>query len=274
MPGRHERLKRLLVAVWVLTGLVWAASHAAGRGTELARVFTLLTCAAWIVGFFLLWKFLRAEPNILAEVIRIPVDQVMGNSYRVRVVPDPASVEGLARSIENYGFVSPILVRPRGDKYELVIGERRLLAAKRLGRAWIPALVRHLSDKEMLEMSLLENVQRAPLNVVEEGRCFSRLAREFDMGSAKDLVDRLGLDPAWWDSRESLARLTEVARQSVLLGQITGEHALLLSQVADEPAQDRWLRRIVEGKWSVEETARRIREDPAPAQIPQDPPVQ
>ena len=240
MAVRKERVKRQLTVSWTLTGTLFVLLCLAGRGTDVERVLFLLTGAAWAVAFVLLYRFVRLEPTVLAEVIEVPVEQIMENSYRVRVVPDPASVEGLARSIDNYGMLLPILVRPRGEKYELVMGERRLLAAKRSGRPWVPALVRSLSDREMLQVSLLENAQRRPPTEVEEARCFARLLREFESLSAAELVDRLGLESDWWARRERLLALPEVVRQAVLLGQITGEHAHALAGIQDPDRQVTW----------------------------------
>lgn len=256
-PRTPERLRLLLTAVWVGIGLLGVVTSLPMRD-GLDRLLLLAFVVAWAYGCLLLRRHLLRAPRVLGEVIRVATDQILDNPFRVRVVPDPESVEGLARSIETYGIITPIVVRARGDKYELVTGQRRLLAARRLGRDWIPAVVRPYSDKEMLEVSLLENVQRTPLTQVEEARAFSRLSREFEAVSERDLTTGLGLDPVWVGNRERLLALPEVIQQAVILGTITNEHAQVLADVQDPERQVEFLKKACDQRWDAAELARRI----------------
>lgn len=256
-PRTPERLRLSLAAAWGGIGILGGVTSLPLRD-GLDRILFLLFAAAWVYGCLLLRRHLVRSPRVLGEVIRIPTDQILDNPFRIRVVPDPESVEGLARSIETYGIITPIVVRARGDKYELVTGQRRLLAARRLGRDWIPAVVRPYSDKEMLEVSLLENVQRAPLTQVEEARAFARLSREFETVSERDLTTGLGLDPVWVGHRERLLGLPEVVQQAVILGTVTSEHAQVLADVADPQLQIEFLKKACEQRWDPQELARQI----------------
>lgn len=244
------------MGVWIGAGLLGLL--ASSWRTSFDRVALLLYLAAWGYAAVLLYRHLTNAPRVLAEVIRVPVDQILDNPFRIRVVPDPESVEGLARSIEAYGIIVPIQVRPRGDKYELISGQRRVLAAKRLGRAWVPALVRSLSDKEMLEVGLLDNVQRASLSQIEEARAFSRLSREFEALPERDLTASLGLDPVWVGVRERLLALPEVVQQAVILGTITSGHAQALVELTDPERQIEFLKKTCENRWDPQELARQI----------------
>lgn len=257
MTGGRERLKTLLWTAWAVTGGLMLLLWYAPRGTD--NLVLLGSLAAWGVGGWLLRELLKKTPTVLAEVIQVPVDRVLANPYRVRVVPDPATVEGLERSIESFGILAPLLVRARGDKFEVVDGQRRLLAAKRLGREWVPAIVRNLSDKELLEATLLNNLQRIPLSPVEEARAFSRLRREFEEGDPASIAAQMGMDPEWAASRERLLSLPEVVAQAAILGQITGAHAEALAELADSSLQIRLLRHAVEEKWDAERLREEVR---------------
>lgn len=257
LPQGDAQMKRAIAAAWLATGVAGLLSSWPVR-TGLDRVTLALFAALWAYGGYLLLRRFQRAPHVLAEVIRVPVERVLDNPFRIRVVPDSASLDGLARSIAAYGMLEPVLVRPRGDKYELISGQRRFLAAKRLGRAWVPALVRSLSDKEMLEVGLLDNVQRRPLSQVEEARAFARLSREFESISEKDLTDGLGLDAVWVGERERLLALPDVVQQAVILGTVTDAHAQALADLNDPDIQIDFLKRICEERWDAAETARRV----------------
>src|SRR5262245_21405425 len=113
----------------------------------------------------------------------IPIKEIRSNPYQPRGSHDPARMEELARSIQTNGVIQPIVVRrsPEGDGYQLITGERRFLAASRLGRLTIPAIIRQASRKEMLEFALVENLQREDLNPIDEARAYQRMAAEFDL---------------------------------------------------------------------------------------------
>lgn len=194
----------------------------------------------------------------LAHVVSIPIRLVLPNPYQPRQAPEPQSLEGLVRSIQQYGLIVPIIVRRRGRKYELVAGQRRLMACKMAGRGKVPAVVRELSDQEVLEVGLLENLQRAPLTVVEQAEIFHRLAREFDSLTPQELANRMGLDAGWVQRHEKFLTLSPVVKQAILMGLITplhaeilstasaGDQVLLLKRVHDENLSPEALRQIAQ----------------------------
>src|SRR5690606_36348096 len=105
----------------------------------------------------------------------VPVDRVRPNPYQPRVEMDDAALAELTESIRAHGVLEPVIVRPAGDGYELVVGERRWRAAQRAGLSSIPAVVRQLTDQEAAVLALVENLQRENLNPIEEALAYQRL---------------------------------------------------------------------------------------------------
>lgn len=123
-----------------------------------------------------------ADPQALEDVRRLPIEWVGPGPYQPRQGFDVQALEDLADSIRRHGVVQPILVRPLSEqRYEIVAGERRWRAAQKAGLREIPALVRVLDDRTVLQIALIENVQRADLSPLEEARALERLCREFGM---------------------------------------------------------------------------------------------
>ncbi|MCL2661320.1 MAG: ParB/RepB/Spo0J family partition protein, partial [Acidobacteriaceae bacterium] len=125
-------------------------------------------------------------PSISAESAGKPLDLdvniIERNPWQTRTSFDEAQLDELAQSIRATGVVQPILVRSIGmGKFQLIAGERRLLASKKAGKATIPAIVRQAADEQVLEMTIVENLQRADLNPMEQARAFQRLSQDFKM---------------------------------------------------------------------------------------------
>jgi ParB family chromosome partitioning protein len=119
-----------------------------------------------------------AEPT--GKPLEIPLDQIDRNPYQTRSHFDEAKLSELAQSIAASGVVQPIVVRPlSGGRYQLITGERRWLASKKANKTTIPAIVRQVSDEQTLEMTIVENLQRADLNPIEQARAYQRLSNDF-----------------------------------------------------------------------------------------------
>ena len=110
----------------------------------------------------------------------LPINKVQVNAQQPRTHFDPVRLEELAASMRKNGVLQPLLVRKKGDTYELIAGERRLRAAKMAGLSKVPVFVREVHDEEMLRLAILENVQREDLNPIEEAAAYQRLIDEFD----------------------------------------------------------------------------------------------
>src|SRR5436190_22781201 len=125
---------------------------------------------------------LAASPPPAASTLEIDIDRLTPNTYQPRGQMDDARLEDLARSIKSNGVIQPIVVRKAGDRYHIIAGERRWRAAQRAGLLRVPVVVREVADgaeRPLLEMALIENIQRENLNAIDEARAYRRLCDEF-----------------------------------------------------------------------------------------------
>ncbi len=159
------------------------------------------------------------------EPLEVEVDRIDRNPFQTRATFDPTKLSELAQSIRATGVVQPIVVRslPSG-RFQLIAGERRLLASREAGNATIPAIVRVASDEQAMEMTIVENLQRADLNPIEQARAYQRLSSDFRM-TQEQMAVRTGKDRASIGNFLRLLRLPESVQQQVELGEISFGHA-------------------------------------------------
>src|SRR5437867_167590 len=127
------------------------------------------------------------------ELLELDVGLLEPNHYQPRQIFSEVKLEELSQSIKAHGIVQPIVARRHGDRYQIVAGERRWRAAQRLGLHKVPVLVRAIADEQLLEASLIENIQRENLNPIEEAKAYQRLSHEFNL-TQEDLAQRTGKD--------------------------------------------------------------------------------
>ncbi|HWW23519.1 MAG TPA: ParB/RepB/Spo0J family partition protein [Edaphobacter sp.] len=164
--------------------------------------------------------------------LEIPLDQIDRNPYQTRTNFDEAKLTELAQSIAASGVVQPIVVRilsPNAvpPRYQLITGERRWLASRKAGKATIPAIVRQVSDEQTLEMTIVENLQRADLNPMEQARAYQRLSQEFKL-TQEQMATRTGKERASVSNFLRLLKLPETVQQKVESGDLTFGHARAL----------------------------------------------
>lgn len=158
----------------------------------------------------------------------IPVAEIDRSPYQTRTHFDEVQLAELAASIEATGVVQPILVRPlAGGRFQLIAGERRWLASQRAGKETIPAIVRHASDEQAMEMTIVENLQRTDLNPMEQARAYERLAREFQL-TQEQMAKRTGKDRASVANFLRLLRLPAEVQSQVEGGTLSFGHAKAL----------------------------------------------
>ena len=157
----------------------------------------------------------------------VPVELIDRNPYQTRTNFDADKLAELAASIKASGVVQPILVRPMGDRFQLIAGERRWLASKLAELATIPAILRVVSDEQAMEMTIVENLQRSDLNPMEQARAFERLGREFQMTQER-IALRTGKDRASIGNFLRLLRLPDELQNRVESGELTFGHARAL----------------------------------------------
>lgn len=187
------------------------------------------------------------------EVVSIDIDKIKPNKYQSRTQFDQEKLKELASSIKREGVVQPIIVSPSGDNYQLVAGERRWWAAKMAELKEIPALVRTVTDREMFEISLIENIQREDLNPIEEAQAFQRLMKEFNL-SQQELADHLGKTRSTVANILRLINLPEEIKEFVSGKLISAGHARVLLSIPGEKKRIDLARKILKEKLTVRET--------------------
>ncbi len=171
-----------------------------------------------------------AEPSPVpnGQPLEIPVGDIDRNPFQTRTRFDEAQLAELTASITASGVIQPIVVRPiAGGRYQLITGERRLLASRNAGKPTIPAIVRPASDEQTMEMTIVENLQRADLNPMEQARAYHRLSHEFKM-TQEQMAQRTGKERASVANFLRLLRLPEPVQLSVEAGELSFGHARTL----------------------------------------------
>ncbi|MDQ3819372.1 MAG: ParB/RepB/Spo0J family partition protein, partial [Acidobacteriota bacterium] len=171
---------------------------------------------------------------------------------------DENRLEDLAQSIRSNGIVQPLLLRRHGARYQLVAGERRWRAAQRAGLQRVPAVVREIPDNKLLELALIENIQRQELNAIEEAHAYKRLIETLNL-TQEMVAQRVGRDRSFITNYLRLLRLPEDIQRLVEEEKITMGHARALLGVDDPEIQRRVARNVMEQTLSVRETERAIK---------------
>ena len=193
------------------------------------------------------------ESEDAARLRDLPVDSLVPNPQQPRKSFDPRALEELATSIRASGVLQPLVVRPRGSQFEILVGERRWRAAQQAGLLRVPAIVREASDAEALELGLVENLLREDLNPVEAAQAYQRLLAEFGW-TQEELAQRLGKDRSSIANALRLLRLPEPIQEDLRTGRLTMGHARALLGLPSAAAQLRLRERILSQDWSVRAT--------------------
>jgi ParB family transcriptional regulator, chromosome partitioning protein len=186
--------------------------------------------------------------------LEIPLDQIERNPFQTRSQFDEAKLSELAQSIAASGVVQPIVVRPlSGGRYQLITGERRWLASKKANKTTIPAIVRQVSDEQTLEMTIVENLQRADLNPIEQARAYQRLSNDFKM-TQEQMAIRTGKERASVANFLRLLRLPESIQQKVESGDLSFGHARTLLALDSPEAITAAAQKVMALSMSVRQT--------------------
>ncbi|MEP6741232.1 MAG: ParB/RepB/Spo0J family partition protein, partial [bacterium] len=168
----------------------------------------------------------------------ISIDLIDPSPLQPRGIFDEAKLDELAQSITANGVVQPLIVRPKQDRFELIAGERRWRAAQRAGLTRVPTIVRNVSDDKVLELALIENIQREDLNPIEEARAYKNLIDT--VGLTQEVVaERVGRDRSYVTNFLRLLRLPEDLQELVQAGRLSTGHARTLLGLPDVAAQRR-----------------------------------
>jgi ParB family chromosome partitioning protein len=194
------------------------------------------------------------EPRI--SPLEIDIDRLTPNRFQPRGHVEDSHLENLARSIQSNGVIQPIIVRRTGDAFQIIAGERRWRAAKQAGLSRVPVVVREVGageDRSLLEMALIENIQRENLNPIDEAHAYRRLSEEFRL-TQEEISTRVGKDRASVANYVRLLKLPDEVRAEVAAGTLTMGHARALLALGDEADQRRTARDVIARSLSVRET--------------------
>jgi len=198
-----------------------------------------------------------AAPAIEAEGGRpreIPLDQIDRNPFQTRSHVNEEQLAELAASIVANGVVQPVLVRPQANgRFQLIAGERRWRASQLAGKKTIPAILRQVSDEQAMEITIVENLQRADLNPMEQARAFERLAREFHM-TQEQMAQRTGKDRATVANFLRLLKLPASVQARVESGELSFGHARTLLALEHAEEMEKAAQRIMSLSLSVRQT--------------------
>ena len=189
-----------------------------------------------------------------AGATQVPIDSISHNPRQPRQTFKESELQELAASIREHGIIQPLVVAPAmGGSYTLIAGERRLQAARRAGLSRVPVVVRSASDQQLLELALIENVQRADLNPIEEAQAFQHLAKEFNL-SHDAIAARVSKSRVAVTNTLRLLEASAAVKQAVVDGKISEGHARALLALTSAKAQEIALNRVINLDLSVRQT--------------------
>lgn len=188
-----------------------------------------------------------------AEPSEVDLNSIVPGPMQPRTTFDETALATLSESIKTHGVVQPLLVRRRGAGFELIAGERRWRAAKMAGLERVPVLVKDVADKDLLEIALIENIQREDLNPIEEAQAYQRLIESVGL-TQEALATRIGRDRSYITNYLRLLRLPQDLQQLVKEGRLSTGHARTILGVSQEELQRRLAWQVIEGGLSVRAT--------------------
>jgi len=197
-------------------------------------------------------------PKDTSDVLRIPVDLIEPNPYQPRMSFDNEALQELASSIRTLGLIQPITVRRKGDKYQIISGERRYRASLIAGMDMIPAYIRDASEQGMLEMAIVENIQRENLDPIEVAMSYQRLMEECRL-TQEQMADRVGKKRASVANQLRLLKLPAKVQHDLKVGLVSVGHAKVLLAVEDPATQEMLCDLIVKNGLSVRQLEDRVK---------------
>ncbi len=196
-----------------------------------------------------------------SDIVLLNVDEIRSNPYQPRTNFDEESLNELADSIKEHGIIQPIIVKKSIKGYELIAGERRTKASKIAGITKIPAIIRELTDTEMMEIALIENIQRENLNAIEEAKAIANIIK-IEQITQDEFARKFGKSRSYVTNLLGLLKLPRETKKLVETKQISMGHARVLSKLEDETEIIKYSNLIVDKKISVRDLERMLQEEP------------
>mgnify|MGYP004456308585 FL=1 len=185
-----------------------------------------------------------------SDIVELPLTEIRSNPYQPREHFDEKSLEEFAESVREHGIIQPIIVKKSIKGYELIAGERRVRASKMAGKETIPSIIRDFDDDEMMEIALIENIQRENLNPLEEAEAFEKIIKKNNL-TQEEASKKFGKSRSYITNILGLLKLPEKTKSYVSDGKITMGHARVLSKLSDEELIDSLAEKIIEEGLSV-----------------------
>lgn len=201
--------------------------------------------------------------------LMVKLSKVEPNREQPRKNFDEDSLQELAESLKQFGMLQPILVQNRGDYYEIIAGERRWRAAKIAGLKEVPVIVRELTDQEIVEISLIENIQREDLNPIEEAQAYKRLLTEFHL-KQDEVAERVSKSRTAVTNSMRLLKLCDEVQKMVVDDMISTGHARALISIEDPEEQYLIAQKIFDEKLSVREVEKLVKDLHKPPKLPKE----
>ncbi len=200
----------------------------------------------------------KEKSNNPEEIKQISVQHIVASPYQPRALFDEDKIDELCQTIKTHGFIQPIVVRQTLSGYELIAGERRLRAARKLGMETIPSIIKEFNDAQAASIALIENLQREGLTAIEEAVAYQQLIELHGL-TQESLAQRLGKGQSTIANKLRLLNLPDVIQQSLMKREITERHARALLVLPDKESQLRVLNEILDKEWNVKQTETRIK---------------
>lgn len=198
------------------------------------------------------------EMDDKGRILMLKLDLVQPNKEQPRKTFDEEKINELAESVKNYGVLQPLLVQKKSSFYEIIAGERRWRAAKAAGLKEVPAVLKEYSKQEAMEISLIENVQRADLNPIEEALGYKQLINEFGL-TQEEIAIRVAKSRVAITNTMRLLKLDEQIQNMLIQGVISSGHARALLSLEDTMMQLKAAKEILDKKLSVRETEKLVK---------------
>lgn len=190
-------------------------------------------------------------------VLEVEIEKIAPNPKQPRKDFFQQDINELADSIKEYGIIQPLVVSRKGENYELIVGERRLRAAKAAGFRKVPIIIRDVNEQKKLEMALVENLQREDLNPIERAMAYKQLVDEFGL-KIEEVAKRVGKSRPVVSNTLRLLNLPTNIKEALTAGKISEGHAVNLSGIEPQAKQKNVFRKIVENKWTIDKTRKEI----------------
>ena len=193
------------------------------------------------------------------NIVMLNLDELRSNPYQPRKNFDDEALNELADSIKEHGVFQPIIVKKSIKGYEIIAGERRVKASRMAGLTEIPAIVRDFNDTQMMEIAVLENLQREDLNAIEEANAYKKLQETLDL-TQEEVAKRLGKSRSHITNMMGLLQLPEEIQKEIIKKNISMAHARILSKLEDVEQQKKLLKKIIDEGISVRQLEDMVKE--------------